>query len=200
MARNFQFDPSKLKAVILYVCGKFAPAHLGAVKMHKILYFSDMIHYVNFGRPLTGATFRKRQLGPTCDQLLSSLSELEKDGQLKIEEVNYFGFLKTQFIPLIPPDTSAFNESELLLLNEVVDFVCLNNTAKSISEFSHNMAWEIANFGEVLEYKSAYRLYPTQVSPEAMEWAGVEGRDLVDPTKTEQMVYTDFETFRNRVP
>ena len=71
-----QFDLAKLKDVILYACSRCEPSRLGAVKLHKILYFSDMIYYANVGAPLTGATYRKRPMGPTCDQLLATLNEL----------------------------------------------------------------------------------------------------------------------------
>src|ERR1700731_102233 len=93
-----QFDLVQLKDVILYACSRCEPSRLGAVKLHKILYFSDMIHYANVGAPLTGATYRKRPMGPTCDQLLVTLNELARDGALKIRDVDYFGYLKKEYI------------------------------------------------------------------------------------------------------
>jgi hypothetical protein len=71
-----------------------------------------------------------------------------------------------------------------------MDFVCVNNTAKTISEFSHNKAWEIADFGDVITYNSVFNLFPTQVSPETLEWASQEAKAIAaerskkDPVET----------------
>lgn len=76
-----QFDREKLKAAILYACRRCGPNRLGAVKLHKVLYYSDMLRYVQSGRSITGSTYRKRPLGPTCDQLLGTLKDLQRTGQ-----------------------------------------------------------------------------------------------------------------------
>ncbi len=194
-----QYDRGKLKSVILYTCAKCEPAHLGAVKLHKVLYFVDMIRFAQTGTPVTGATYRKRPFGPTCDQLLPTLRELEKAKALRVNEVDYFGYRKNEFVAVAEPDLTRLGQEEISLLKEVVDFVCAQNTAKTISEYSHNRAWEQVEFGEVLKYTSAFLLFPTQVSPEAMEWASGEGQS-VDETRSEnKLAGKDFGTFRNEV-
>lgn len=175
-----QFDRAKLKAVILYTCSKCEASQLGAVKLHKVLYYADMIHYAHVGVPLTGATYRKRPFGPTCDELLPLLRELNNQGAIEIRDVDYFGFVKREYIAVESPETDRFSDIEKQLLNEVIEFVCFNNSAKTISEFSHNRAWEIANFGEVLPYNSVFHIFPTQVSPETMEWASAEVKKVED--------------------
>src|SRR5690242_6938392 len=125
-----QFDRAKLKAVILYTCSKCDSSQLGAVKLHKVLYFADMLHYAHVGAPITGATYRKRSFGPTCDQLLSTVSDLVRDRQLEMKEVEYFGFWKKEYVPLVAPETERLSQTERSLLDEVIEFVCRNNTAK----------------------------------------------------------------------
>ncbi|MGO8952704.1 MAG: Panacea domain-containing protein [Rhodomicrobium sp.] len=194
-----QYDRGKLKSVILYTCAKCEPSHLGAVKLHKVLYFVDMIRFAQTGTPVTGATYRKRPLGPTCDQLLPTLRELENAKALSVNEVDYFGYRKKEFVAIAEPDLARLGQDEISLLEEVIDFVCAQNTAKTISEYSHNRAWEQVEFGEVLKYTSAFLLFPTQVSPEAMEWASGEGLS-VDETRSEnKLAGKDFGTFRSEV-
>lgn len=173
-----QFNRAKLKTAILYTCAHCDPSHLGAVKLHKVLYFADMLHYAHVGAPITGATYRKRPHGPTCDELLPTLSEMEKAGHINVREVDYFGYRKKEYTALDSPDAALFSESERALLDEVIEFVCRNNSAKTISDFSHNRAWEIAEFGETLPYNSVYLLYPTQASPEALEWGAQEAKKI----------------------
>ncbi len=175
-----QFDRAKLKAAILYTCSKCEAAQLGSVKLHKVLYFADMLHYAFAGVPITGATYRKRPYGPTCDELLPTLRDLGSQGALEIRNVDYFGFMKREYIAIDSPEINRFNDAEKTILDEVISFVCFNNSAKTISEFSHNRAWELAEYGEALPYNSVFHIFPTQVSPETMEWASAEVKELED--------------------
>lgn len=194
-----QLDRSKLKSLVLYTCGKCKPERLGAVKLHKVLYFSDMLHFAETGTPITGATYRKRPHGPTCDQLLATLSELEKSGELEVRNVNYFGYLKKEFAPKGTHEL-RLGASEKALVDEVIEFVCDQNTAKTISEFSHNRAWEMAEFGEILPYASAFYMFPSEVSPEAFAWAEKEAKEIeAARSRGDTVGFVDFRTFRSRV-
>ena len=66
MTAHVQFDRDKLKAVILHLCRTVPAERLGAVKLHKTLYFTDMLRYAQARRAVTGATYKKRPYGPTC--------------------------------------------------------------------------------------------------------------------------------------
>jgi hypothetical protein len=82
----------------------------------------------------------------------------------------------------------------------VIEFVCLNNSAKTISEFSHNRAWEIAKFGDVIPYNSVFSIFPTQVSLEAMDWARDEVEKLeAEGSLTDTVGSVTFADFRSRV-
>jgi hypothetical protein len=196
-----QFDRTKLKAVILYTCARCEASDLGAVKLHKVLYFFDMLHYALSGAPVIGGTYRKHALGPTCDQLLSTLRELRQEGAIQIEDVDYFGYRKKEYTPLVKVDENRIGgDYEISLLNEIVEFVCAKNTAKTISDFSHQRPWEMAEFGEVIPYHTAFLLFPAEVSLEALEWAEIEGKRIADSrAQSEQVAYTDGAVFRRRL-
>ncbi len=195
-----QFDRAKLRAVILYACSKCEPSQLGAVKLHKVLYYTDMIHYAHVGTPVTGATYRKSAFGPTCDQLLSTLADLVREKALEIKGVEYFGYYKTEYLAKKAPESERLNADELRLLDEMLDFVCRQNTAKTISDFSHNRAWEMAEYGDILPYHSVFHLFPTQVSQQAMEWASGEVAKLESEGSHDKALGgTAFRDFRSRV-
>lgn len=196
-----QFDKAKLNALIMYACSKTDPACLGLVKMHKILYFSDMLFYAQEGRPITGGTYRKRPYGPMCEELSHALSELKERGYLEIKEVDYFGYQKKEFIPLESvPDITRLNTTEILLVDEIIEFVCNSNTAKTISDFSHNKAWDAVRFGDVIPYNSVYAIFPTEVSQEAIDWGTLEARHIADAGFEKASVARyDFGDFRSRV-
>ncbi|MGP0057808.1 MAG: Panacea domain-containing protein [Beijerinckiaceae bacterium] len=197
---EMQFDRTKLKEVILYACSHCEPAKLGAVKLNKVLYFADMLHYANVGAPITGSTYRKRPMGPTCDQLPGTLDELERTGELQIRDVDYFGFRKKEYIASAIEQGETLSKLQRELLNEVIEFVCVNNSAKTISEFSHNKAWEIAEFGAEIKYNSVFNLFPTQVSPDTWEWAAQEAQSVEAARSGNNPVATrTFGDFRKRV-
>jgi Antitoxin SocA-like, Panacea domain len=195
-----QFDRSKLQALILRACTTCDPSRLGAVKLHKILYFSDMLQFAKSGSPITGSTYRKRPHGPTCDELLPILRELERSGKLAVHEVEYFGYLKKEYVAKVAPELERLSKDELALIDEMIDFVCNKNTAKTISEFSHTRAWEMAELGEILPYPSVFFIFPTQASVEALEWAEEEAKKIETPRSDQDAVgFIDFGAFRSRI-
>jgi hypothetical protein len=179
---RFQFNRVKFTELVLYICSMCEPHRLGAVKLHKVLYFSDMFWFAVTGTPLTGSMYRKRPYGPTSDELLSILRQLSENGRIRIEDMNYFGYNKKVYIATDNVDVSHFSDQQTALVSDIIQFVCYNNTAKTISELSHDKAWQNVEFGAVIPYHSAYSLFPSIVSEETMEWAEKEVRALETET------------------
>jgi len=200
MSPVMQFDRNKLKAVILRTCELCPPDKLGAVKLHKVLYFLDMISFARSGQAATGAEYRKRPFGPTCVQLLPTLRAMEQAGELAITETDYFGLRKKEFHARTAPEMNRLSTAEAALLEGVVDFVCNQNTAKSISEISHQAPWEMAEFGETIGYDTALMLFPSQPSAEALEL--VEGEaEAIEAARSngDSVDRPTYRDFRSRV-
>lgn len=195
-----QFDRNKLRAAILRACYQVPADRLGAVKLHKILYFLDMIQYARSGNAVTGSEYRKRPFGPTCVQLLPVLREMERDWDIDVREVDYFGLRKKEYVPTASEPDGILNREEAELLDEVVDFVCNRNSARTISEFSHQLPWEMAEFGAIIPYESALLLFPSEASVEAVDRVG-QGLDEIEAARSSAntLAFTDIATFRGRV-
>ncbi|MBZ9604004.1 Panacea domain-containing protein [Phyllobacterium chamaecytisi] len=193
----------KLRAAVLHVVSACRPDRLGAVKLHKVLYYSDMVTFLDTGSPITGAAYRKRPFGPTCDAVLPLLNELASDGTIQVENVEYHGFLKKQFKLNTPVETNQLSQDEISTLDEMIDFVCNNNSAKTISEFSHDIVWQMVEFGEIIPYHNAINLIPNIPSPEAMQWAEIEAARIADSrsksASTGAMAGSDAGAFRARL-
>lgn len=166
---SIQFDRNKMRAVILRACHSCSAEDLGAVKLHKILYFLDMMFYAQSRQAVTGATYRKRPYGPASDQLLFQLQEMQRQGDIEISEVDYHGYQKKEYRPKVREEPGVLSEVEISVLDDVIEFVCKNNTAKSISEYSHQLPWQMADMGKEISYRSALLLIPNQPTPEAFE-------------------------------
>ncbi len=140
------------------------------MKLHKILYFADMMTFLDEGRPLTGVDYLKQKFGPTARHLTSAVEELVREGRLAVREAEYHGFYKKDYAPTTPFVAKRLAEREQQLLQEVADFV-RGKTAKQISEISHNAAWEAAELGEVIPYFTALQLVPVEVTDTDRAWA-----------------------------
>ena len=195
-----QFDRTKLRAAILHTCDAVPPERLGAVKLHKVLYFLDMIHYAQTKRSVTGATYKKRPYGPTCLQLLPMLRDMQREGAIHIRDVDFHGLMKKEYVALEQEQAGVLNQAELDLLDEVSQFVCDENSARSISEYSHKLPWEMAEFGEVIPYDSSLLLFPVDTSPEAFDEVerGVEEIER-ERSKGSAVVYAPLSALRDRI-
>lgn len=160
---TYAFDRDKFKFVVHYICARCRPEELGNVKLHKILYFADMINFMSTGRPLTGVEYQKQQFGPTARHLSWALKELSAEGKLKIDRRDYFGFPKTDYITLKMPDSKILSNEEAQILHDTIDFVCAHS-AREISELSHMAPWEAVQLGDVIPYHSAYGMVPAEVT------------------------------------
>ena len=200
MSQVMQFDRAKLKAAILRASRKAGPENLGATKLHKVLYFFDMVQFAKSGSPATGATYRKRPFGPTCVQLLPTLKEMADEGLIEIREADYYGLRKMEYHPQQSEDRGVLNKAENALLDRMIDFVCKKHSAKSISEFSHKLPWEMVEFGDEIPYESALLLFPSETSPEAFECVE-EGLGEIEAERSQSdaLGAVDYATFRSRI-
>lgn len=165
-----QFDREKLKDAVWYLVSICDRQELGNVKLHKMLYFADMLHYLEHGRPITGVEYLKQKFGPTARHLSAALRELQRDGRLIESEDDHFGYVKRSYESLQPYRRSSLNADSEAVLSQVADFV-RGKSAKEISDLSHNAAWEAAEMGEVIPYFSALKLVPDEVTESDREWA-----------------------------
>ena len=174
-----KLDIEKLKAVVLYICGRLEAAQLGKVKLHKILYFTDMLWYSETGEPMTGAHYQKQQFGPMARELKQALGQLELSGSLTQLKRKFYGFEKTDFVvkEAGSAPTNRLSKDEYALIDIVTDFVC-EKSAKEISEISHNAAWHAAALGEDLPYFSVYGWAGGEVTDEDLSQAAAVARTL----------------------
>lgn len=193
-----QFNIARLKELVLFVANSCDAEDVGSVKLHKVAYFADMISFAQFKASITGATYRKRPFGPMCDELSLAIKQLEDQGDIEVRETDFYGYRKREFHPKRRADLSFLNSDQIGLLEEVTAFVCLQNSARTISDFSHNRVWEAAKFGETLPYATAFLIYPSEVSQEAFDWAEAESRrgeySKQDPETVGSVTYYDFRS------
>lgn len=144
------FNQDKFKDLVHYICwlSRDDPSKLGAVKLNKVLWFSEVISFAKFAKPITGARFVKQKFGPVPKAILPVLNDLQQDGLLSFMEVEYYGHRKRQFVCEADPNTDAFSDEERELVDEVAEAILNNHTAASISDLTHDAIWKLAGIGE----------------------------------------------------
>jgi len=167
------FDYKKLKGLVHYIYYKADKSDLGATKLNKILWFSDVASYMQSGEPITGETYLKESYGPVPAHVLKALDDLSQEGKIFIRNAAYFGFRKKEYVTLARPDLSSFTADEISLVDDFIQFVCCGHTARSISELTHNQAWELAQFGEEIPYYSILVGRDLAITQDDMEWARI---------------------------
>jgi len=115
--------------------------------------------------------YRKQKFGPCASFLRSAVTDLEAAGRIRQSREWYYGSEKFTFTSLAAVPASRLSESERALLGEVIEFVCRNNPAKSISDFSHARAWDAACLGQVMSYDTAMNIVAAELADDDLSWA-----------------------------
>lgn len=140
-------DLEKLKRLIHYVAWKAGKRDwFGATKLYKVLWFSDARRFVLAKKPITGAIYIREKYGPVPKHALIARRELEAEKSIRVTKEREL----TRFVALKVPDVSMFTEDELRTVDYWIDHIDKDHTAQSISEQSHDYAWEIAKMKEEL--------------------------------------------------
>ena len=150
-------EVKKLKELILYIAEleKDDPK-FGAIKLNKILYYSDVSAYLRLGHPITEATYQHLDEGPAPLELLSARGQLIDDGAAELESRLYFSRPQERVVPLRGPDLSHYKEEEMQIVRDVVEYLRPLN-ATEVSELSHReWGWKLTDYGEEIPYQTAW--------------------------------------------
>jgi hypothetical protein len=155
--RRITENERKFRELILYVSQKCAnDPRFGAVKLNKILYFSDFLSYGHYNEPITGMEYFKLQHGPAPRRLVPVREQMKRDGDLGIQELPIGSGIERRPVNLRAPDLSVFSAREIALVDAVIDFFS-KQTGKSISDLSHRMSgWKAARLEETIPYETVF--------------------------------------------
>lgn len=168
-------DQSKFDALVHYICAKCDdPSSLGATKLNKILWYSDTGTYLAYGHSITGSSYVKRQFGPVPQDMPASRRRLVASGAIIERQAPFFGYAQTQFIALTRPDLSLFSGEEISIVDHVIEVICRNYTATSISSLTHDRVWELAMIGEEIPLCAVLASQPGEITENEISWGTSE--------------------------
>lgn len=145
------------------------PSRLGAVRLNKALWFTDMLAYQANGVSVTREKYIKRKNGPVPATILATLEELEKEEKIMIRQPEHH-YDSRKFICLVAPDESLLSDDERILAKHVLDFVC-EHSANKISEITHEEIWHAAQEGEEIPMYATLATGQGVITDEVKNWA-----------------------------
>ena len=174
------YDAKKFCELVLYIAKRSEDdPRFGAVKLNKIMYYSDFGAYRRLGQSITGANYQKLSEGPAPRQMLWERRVLLDSGHIRMESRQYFSGVQQRVVAEREPDVGVFTTEELGIVDEAIESMRYM-TARQASDFSHQEpGWILTHPGETIPYQSAW-LSPEPLTQEAEEYASVVASRLVN--------------------
>lgn len=163
---TIEYSEQKLQHVILYFLEHINNVHLGRKKLMKLLYFVDFDHYEKYGRPVTGAVYRRLPHGPYPKDAEKLIKRMEKAGLVREFKVNHKSHTQHRLITLDGKfDPSKFAGDELQTLEKVATDLA-DASAARIEAATHSEApWAATHDGKVIDYEMAEYRRPIGAEP-----------------------------------
>ena len=173
------FNRDKFKALVLYVIWKAGERRdFGSTKLNKVLWFADARANEALGRPITGETYVREKFGPVPRHILEVRSELENEKLIAVWSEPFFDHKVTRFRAFAPPSTELFTPDELSLIDWWIKHVDEEHSAASISNKSHDYAWQIAKMGEEIPPYAFLASRIRSPKDDELEWAKEQASNL----------------------
>lgn len=162
----------KFKALVHFIVHECQdnPGKLGAIRLNKTLWYTDVTAYHMAGASVTNEVYVKRKMGPVPSHILATLDELKNEGLMHVREPQG-QFDSRKYISLEEPDTGMLSEDEMDLARNVLSTV-LGCTANDISEKTHDIIWEVASDGEEIPLYATLASDRGAITDEVKAWAG----------------------------
>lgn len=147
-------DDDKFKELILFVCRRSeGDGPFGAIKLNKLLFFSDFMAYRKFGQPITGHRYQKLKKGPAPRALLPIQGQLIASHAAALAQRDYHGHVQKRLLALRDADLSKFTSDEVALVTELIEEFW-GKSATQMSELSHEFrGWQLAEENEDIPYE-----------------------------------------------
>lgn len=159
MARG---NEKKLEELILYISEQCADdPTFGAVKLNKILCYSDFLFYAYHDHGITDVEYQKLANGPAPRRLVPIRDRMIKRGDLALQPISLkSGYTQHRPRNLRKPNLDLFTGPEIATVQNVIQDL-RGVTAEDTSDLSHQMVgWMVVEDGETIPYNTAYFANP----------------------------------------
>ena len=130
--------------------------YFGAVKLNKAIFFPDFTAFASWGETIAHAEYQHQPEGPTVYRMLPVLDELQAEGSLVIQHVDFYGLIQKRPVNLRPPDLSNFSGREIAVVDGWLETLRPFSGTK-VSKISHETAgWRLTSDREKIDPRSVF--------------------------------------------
>lgn len=148
-------NTEKIKNLVLYFLSNIKKEFADKVKINKMFYYADFLHYCKTGYSITGITYRAITYGPVPSNYDILYGMCEEEGVIENRFVRLTdGSAKQLFEPLHEFDQSIFSETEIKTMMKVVEKF-KDTSSWDLVDISHNeRSWiELHTTKELISYQ-----------------------------------------------
>jgi uncharacterized phage-associated protein len=149
-------NEEKFRELLLFIAHRSEKdPRFGAIKLNKLLFYSDFMAYLKLGRPITGQPYFALENGPAPRYLVRVREQMVKSKDIAISRKATFGGVPERVLALREPDPNKFDPAEIDIITQVLD-TCRGNSGTELSELTHRFAgWKLAGHKEDIPYEVA---------------------------------------------
>ena len=149
-------NENKFRELLLFIAHRSgADPHFGAIKLNKLLFYSDFLAYLELGYPISGQPYFALANGPAPRYLVRVREQMVKSKEIAIARKATPSGVQERVLALREPDPSKFTPAEIALVTNILD-MCRSQSGTELSELSHRFAgWRLAGEKEDIPYQVA---------------------------------------------
>jgi uncharacterized phage-associated protein len=149
-------NENKFRELLLFIARRSeGDPRFGAIKLNKLLFYSDFLAYLTLGHPITGQPYFALENGPAPRYLVRVREQMVKSKEIAISRKTTLSGVQERVLALREPDQNKFTPAEIALVTKVLD-VCRSQSGTELSELSHRFAgWRLAGDKEDIPYEVA---------------------------------------------
>ncbi len=146
----------KFRELLLFIARRSeTDPRFGALKLNKLLFYSDFMAYLKLGHPITGQPYFALENGPAPRYMVRVRDQMVKSREIAIARKATLSGMQERVVALREPDPNKFEPAEILLVTEILD-ICKDQSGNDLSELSHRFAgWRLAGDKEDIPYEVA---------------------------------------------
>jgi len=149
-------NDSKFRELVLLIARKSeGDPRFGALKLNKLLFYSDFSAYLAFGRPITGQEYFALENGPAPRYMVRMRERMQAEHDIAIRQRETISGPQARTFALREPDLSQFTAQEVDLVDNVIQ-IFSGQAGTEMSELTHRFpGWKLAAEKETIPYTVA---------------------------------------------
>lgn len=170
----------KTQLLAHYIIFRSKPEKLGAVKLNKVMWFSDLESFRRTGRSISGQeSYQKQKFGPVPNDIVRHVRALLAAGKIAERSGTTPVGNRREFIWLEEPNVSLFSANDVDIINRAIEWVCDNHSAAAISNKTHDALWEVTEIGEQIAIEAGI-VTTKSTSGKYLKWALNQADDATE--------------------